>query len=288
MPQFFEVGIKSRLHDSQSEALRSTAAPHRYIYVLYALVAFLSGHSSLATILISERLSTHKRTAVDCPLSDQHTNASREYHPYSNDHLSTPRTPLSPTLVDFAQHTERSFIKFRIPSGSSNIVNSEVVDRAGQALYSISSTSKRTTLVAAGDNAKVATVEWDRSSPRMVFRRKKMRCKEWLPLAGPETQSRILTHGDVQFAWMDQLTSGYLIPANRPGLAVARWRIKSRTDILILEILQEALVEPGLLEAIVLSLVLLRSGRSLGDTIDRMNFGSDPRFFSQQYTFKYH
>ncbi|KAI9450549.1 hypothetical protein F5148DRAFT_1379036 [Russula earlei] len=207
-----------------------------------------------------------------------------DYHPYSNDHLSPPRTPLSPTLIDFAQHTERPSIKLKIPSGSSNIINSEVVNGAGQALYLISSTSKRTTLVAARDNAKVATIEWDRSSPRMVFRRKKMRCKEWLPLAGPETQSRILTHGDVQLTWMDQLNSGYLIPANRPGLAVARWRIKSQTDLLILEIFQEALVEPGLLEAIVLSLVVLRSGRSLGDSIDTMSF-SDPRFFTQYHSY---
>jgi len=54
-----------------------------------------------------------------------------------------------------------------------------------------------------------------------------------------------------------------LIPANRPGLAVARWHVSSRSDDLDLEIFQEALVEPGLLEAIVLSLVLLRSGRTL-------------------------
>lgn len=56
-----------------------------------------------------------------------------------------------------------------------------------------------------------------------------------------------------------------LIPADRPGLAVARWRVKPRIDELRLEIFQEALVEPGLLEAIVLSVVLLRSGRPLGD-----------------------
>lgn len=59
-----------------------------------------------------------------------------------------------------------------------------------------------------------------------------------------------------------------LIPANRPGLAVARWRVRSHSDNLDLEIFQEALVEPGLLEAIVLSVVLLRSGQSLGDTTE--------------------
>ena len=59
-----------------------------------------------------------------------------------------------------------------------------------------------------------------------------------------------------------------LIPANRAGLAVARWRVRSHSDNLDLEIFQEALVEPGLLEAIVLSVVLLRSGQSLGDTAE--------------------
>jgi hypothetical protein len=71
-----------------------------------------------------------------------------------------------------------------------------------------------------------------------------------------------------------------LIPANRPGLAVARWRLKSRTDELRLEIFQEALVETGLLDAIVLSIVLVRSGRSLGDSPGLIDL-SDPRCFSR-------
>jgi hypothetical protein len=58
-----------------------------------------------------------------------------------------------------------------------------------------------------------------------------------------------------------------LIPANRPGLSVARWRIRTRSDDLDLEVFQEALVESELLEAIVVSIVLLRSGRSLGNII---------------------
>ena len=53
-----------------------------------------------------------------------------------------------------------------------------------------------------------------------------------------------------------------LIPANRPGLSVARWRVSPHSDDLDLEIFQDAQVEPGLLEAIVLSIVLLQSGRS--------------------------
>jgi hypothetical protein len=49
------------------------------------------------------------------------------------------------------------------------------------------------------------------------------------------------------------------------------------TDELILEIFQETPVDSGLLEAIVLSVVLLRSGRPLGDSLEDINF-SNPRF----------
>jgi hypothetical protein len=69
-----------------------------------------------------------------------------------------------------------------------------------------------------------------------------------------------------------------LIPANRPGLSLARWRVSSHSDNLDLEIFQEAPVEPGLHEAIVLSIVLLRSGRSL--EVDSLS-GSDQLFYDR-------
>ena len=104
---------------------------------------------------------------------------------------------------------------------------------------------------------------------------------------GVRISSRVFVHGDSQFTWMLQTSHGFvsqlfpttspvckteidssqLIPANRPGLAVAKWRTKSRTDELRLQIFQEALTEPGLLEAIVLSIILLQSGHSFGDTL---------------------
>jgi hypothetical protein len=43
-------------------------------------------------------------------------------------------------------------------------------------------------VVSCRDNVEVATVQWNRHSPRMVFRRKKMKCKEWLKLAGPDNE----------------------------------------------------------------------------------------------------
>jgi hypothetical protein len=103
-------------------------------------------------------------------------------------HASPPSIPMSATLVNDAHLTERPSVKLKIPGGNSNIFNSVVVSASGQSLYSISSNSKRTTLASCRDNVEVATIEWDRSSPRMVFRRKKMKCKEWLPLAGPDTE----------------------------------------------------------------------------------------------------
>jgi hypothetical protein len=103
--------------------------------------------------------------------------------------VAFPLTPLSATLVNTPHNNnERQSVKLKIPCGKSNIINSVVIDATGQSLYSVSSDSKRTTLFSCNNNVKVATIEWDRSSPRLVYRRKKLRCKEWLPLAGPETE----------------------------------------------------------------------------------------------------
>jgi len=196
------------------------------------------------------------------------TQSSAGQHPHRHGHANA-FSPSSLTLVNPTHRANRPSIKFKIPGGGSDILNSAVVDPEGRSLFSISSTSKSTSFVSCKNNVKFATIEWDRSSPLIVFpaRRRKVKCREWLPRARPETDSRIFTLGDSdsQFTWMNRSTSGYLIPANRDGLAVARWYVKSRSDELRLEIFQEALVESGLFEAIVLSLALLRSGRSFGD-----------------------
>ena len=100
----------------------------------------------------------------------------------------SPTTSLSPTLVNDAHYTERPSLKLIFPRGASNTLNSAVINAAGQSIYSISSNSKRTIMVSCRDNVEVATVQWDRHSPRMVFRRKKTKCKEWLRLAGPDNK----------------------------------------------------------------------------------------------------
>ena len=52
---------------------------------------------------------------------------------------------------------------------------------------------------------------------------------------------------------------------------MAKWRTESRTDGLRLHVFQEVLVEPGLFEAILLSIILLQSGKSFGDTLHSMS-----------------
>jgi hypothetical protein len=80
------------------------------------------------------------------------------------------------------------------PRSSSNlkpgckILNAVVVDSTGSPLYTISGDESRTKLLSQRDNTEVATINWDRSSPRMVFRGKKFKCKEWLALVEPDTE----------------------------------------------------------------------------------------------------
>ncbi|KAN0140533.1 hypothetical protein V8E53_001742 [Lactarius tabidus] len=206
-------------------------------------------------------------------------------------HASSPPlpTPLNAVLVEAPRTNERPSIELKISSHGAKILNAVVVDSAGRSLYSISSDGSHTKLLAQRDNAKVATIDWDRSSPRMVFRGKKFKCKEWLPRARPDTESRMFVHGDSQLTWMQKSDRGYvspllptitplcrsinpsqLIPANRPGLVMAKWRTDARNDGLRLQIFQEVFVEPGLLEAILLSLVLLQSGLPIGDMLPSM------------------
>ena len=109
-------------------------------------------------------------------------------HAYGHGRTSPPPSPLSATLVEATRPSERPSMELKISSSGAKIVNAVVIDAAGRPLYSISSDSKRTTLHSRRDNTEVATVDWNRSSPRMVFRGKKVKCKEWLPRAGPDTE----------------------------------------------------------------------------------------------------
>jgi hypothetical protein len=75
------------------------------------------------------------------------------------------------------------------------------------------------------------------------------------------------------------IVSSQLIPVNRPGLAVAKWRTESHADGLRLQIFQEVLVEPGLLEAILLSIILLQSGQPFGDRLPHLINDMGPKYY---------
>ena len=119
--------------------------------------------------------------------------AGRYPHEHGHGRTSPPPSPLSATLVEPPHSHERPSIELKISSSRDKIVNATIVDPAGRPLYSISSDDSRTKLLSLRDNTEVATINWDRSSPRMVLRGKKVKCKEWLPRAGPDTEYVLLS-----------------------------------------------------------------------------------------------
>ena len=121
-------------------------------------------------------------------VSNAQVSADEYPHRHGQHRPPSPTTSLNPTLVNDTHYTARPSFKLSFPCGASNVLNSAVINAAGQSLYSISSTSKCTTMVSCRDNIEVATIQWDRHSPRMVLHRKKMKCKEWLKIAGPDNK----------------------------------------------------------------------------------------------------
>ena len=89
---------------------------------------------------------------------------------------------------------ERPSIELKISRCGAKIINAVVVDSADRPLYFISSDESRTVVLAERDGSRVATIDWDRQSPRMNFRGRKVKCKEWLPRAGPNTECVIMLH----------------------------------------------------------------------------------------------
>jgi hypothetical protein len=118
------------------------------------------------------------------------TQISAGRYPPVRDHVRSPPppTPFNVALVEAPRPNERPSIELKISSHGTKILNSVVVDSTGQPLYFISSDESHMKLISQKDNAEVATINWDRSSPRMVFRGKKVKCKDWLPRARPDTK----------------------------------------------------------------------------------------------------
>ena len=118
---------------------------------------------------------------------------ARQY-PHPNVHGKTPQcpTPWNAALVGPPRSNKRPSFEFKISSRGAKILNAVVLDSTARPLYSISSDESCTTLLTQKDSSKAATINWDHSSPRMVFRGKKVKCKEWLPYVGHDTKYVLL------------------------------------------------------------------------------------------------
>ena len=122
---------------------------------------------------------------------------ARQYpHSYVHGKTSQFTTPRNAALAKAPPCNERPSIELKISSRGAKILNAVVADSASRPLYSISSDESRTTLLSQRDSSKVATINWDRSSPRMVFRGKKFKCKEWLHYVESDSEyvSLLLVH----------------------------------------------------------------------------------------------
>ena len=144
---------------------------------------------------------------VHASTSSSHWQASADqgphWHPYGNADNMTSRSSIpsvrsSTTLVEPTPslapsssdepNDERPSIELKISRCGAKILNTVVVDSADRPLYFISSDECRTVVLAERDGSRVATIDWDRQSPRMVFRGRKVKCKEWLPRARPNSE----------------------------------------------------------------------------------------------------
>jgi len=153
-------------------------------------------------------------------------------------------------------------------------------------------------VVTAEDGEELARFGWDHASPRVRFgptpdkkkKKRKVKCKEWLPLADSNSgarsnlHSRILTLGGARYSITERKGGvGYLLRVDDehtfPLLPLARWRTVPDSKSQQLEVFDGACAIPGLFDAFVLGLIVLQSAQPLGDVPDCLNLASH-KFYS--------
>ncbi|TFY73657.1 hypothetical protein EWM64_g10355, partial [Hericium alpestre] len=128
-------------------------------------------------------------------------------------------------------------------------------------------TEKKRTVVSGRGGEVLVEIDWDHSSPRLVYRgEKKRKLKEWIPLK--ENKSfRQIKYLEKKYRWTARDECVVLEPAEKPGYPYAVCRDGEGGSIL-LEVFQEALDIAGLLEMCVVGVVAMQSGKKLGDEDD--------------------
>jgi hypothetical protein len=117
--------------------------------------------------------------------SDDDRNLQREYPDEKRQHASPPNQHNLPvaTLSNTAPPPPRQPITFHF-SGTArdkSILHTNVTDPWGRVVLSVSSPSKKQSVVSDGEGRIVASFDWDHSSPVMTYGEQKMKTKEWLP-----------------------------------------------------------------------------------------------------------
>lgn len=116
--------------------------------------------------------------------------AGQSSHTYDHGRIFSSPIPLSAgaAFVEPLCPNKRPSVELKSSSSGANILDAVVADSAGRTLYTVTSDDGRTKLRSQRDNSKVATIDWDYRSPRMVFCGKKVKCKEWLSHPGLDTE----------------------------------------------------------------------------------------------------
>ncbi|KAI0265907.1 hypothetical protein BC834DRAFT_824458 [Gloeopeniophorella convolvens] len=174
-----------------------------------------------------------------------------------------------PPHSQYGEAPQRHSVIFKFTGDKKTILHSQVMDPYGKSPFTVVSDKKHTT-VRAADGTTLAAMDWDHSSPVMHYQGQKLRCKEWIPYH-KETQSRTLTHAGKKYNWVTRNETSFLEPSDRPGFPVVIWR--DPTGQVEVEAFQEALVVPGLLEAAIISVVIMQSGHPIGDVAGKGGSG---------------
>ncbi|THH17434.1 hypothetical protein EW146_g3375 [Bondarzewia mesenterica] len=176
-----------------------------------------------------------------------------------------PQQPSSqPAYPGQPQVEKRHSVVFKFSGTNKTILNSQVDDPYGKSPFSVSTPKKKVTTFRAVDGTVIAVIDWDHSSPVMEYRGNKIKIKEWLPLKKDDKSSRTFVHEGKHYDWNTRDQIVYLEPSDRPGHHVAIWR--DPTGVAEVEVFQEALVIPGMLEACLLAVMLMQSGHSFGES----------------------
>lgn len=116
--------------------------------------------------------------------SSDDRNAQNEYPDEKRQHVSLLNQHNLPvaTLSNTAPPPQQPItFHFSGTAREKTILHTNVTDPWGRVVLSVSSPSKKQSMVSDGEGRIMASFDWDHSSPIMIYGEQKMKTKEWLP-----------------------------------------------------------------------------------------------------------